>query len=225
MSGNKMIKGTILSMARKKSVLIIAAVMCIVLCACVCVACGSNAAVTVTVPYVDESGVEYTLFKVTKGGKTEEYVKVTGYSGKTVSAPPDNVVSVYVKDEITIEDKVYPVTIVGNMAFYRAAVTNVYLGKNIVEIEPFAFAYGEFTSVELPASVKKIGEYAFVNCNSLRYLKLDAVVPPELGDYAFMFYNSKSNSYEVNGILTVKVPSDAKDTYLSEWKNYAAIIK
>ncbi len=212
-------------MKTKKYVIITATVLCVVLCAAVCTACGNNGATTIMVPYVDENGVEYTLFKVTTGGKTEEYVKVTGYSGKTVSAPPDNVVSVYVKDEVTIEDKVYPVTIVGNMAFYRAALTNVYFGNGIVEIEPFAFAYGEFTSVELPASVKKIGEYAFVNCNSLRYIQLDAVEPPELGDYAFMFYNDKSNSYKVNGILTVKVPYEAKDTYMSAWKNYAAIIK
>lgn len=212
-------------MKTKKYVLITAAVLCVVFCVAVCTACGNNGTTTVTVPYVDENGVEYTLFKVTTGGKTEEYVKVTGYSGKKISAPPNNVVSVYVKSEVTIEGKVYPVTSVGNMAFYRAAVTNVYFGDGIVEVEPFAFAYGEFTAVELPVSVKKIGEYAFVNCNSLRYLKLDAVEPPELGDYAFMFYNDKSNTYEVNGILTVKVPSEAKDTYISEWKNYAAIIK
>ena len=94
-------------MKTKKYVLITAAVLCVVFCIAVCTACGNNGTTTVTVPYVDENGVEYTLFKVTTGGKTEEYVKVTGYSGKKISAPPNNVVSVYVKSEVTIEGRVF----------------------------------------------------------------------------------------------------------------------
>lgn len=209
----------------KKKILIVLLALCLALGSTLLVACSGDGTTTVTVPYTDEAGVQYTLYKVTSSSGTEEYVKVTGYDGKTVSTPPDNVVSVYIPSEVTIEGTVYPVTAIANMAFYRAEVTNVYVGENVKSIESFAFAYGGFTSVELPSTVTSISEYAFVNCPSLRYVSLAATEPPKIGDYAFMVYNESSDAYEVNGILSIKTPAAARDSYISEWNTYAAIIK
>lgn len=210
----------------KKKIAITLLVLCIALTTVfLTTACSGDTVTTETVPYTDENGVVYTLFKVTDGAKTDTYVKVTGYTGKTAGAPPANQVTVNILSEVEIEGTVYPVTAIGSIAFYGIDVTEINVPENVTSVEPFAFAYCGAGEINLPSTVKEIGEYAFVNCNSLRVLKINAVEPPVIGGYVFKFYNEKNNVYEITQNLTVRVPSASKDGYLNAWAEYASIIK
>jgi len=199
-------------------------ILVLVCCALLLTACGGDGEKIETVDYTDENGVVYTLYKVT-GTNTENYVKVTGYTGKKVGLPPDNQVTVDILPRVTIEGTEYPVTAVGNMAFHRAEVTKITVPENVTKIEPFTFAYCEAGEIVLPSTVTEIGEYAFVNCNSLKIVRVGSVTPPTLGGYVFMFYNGNKNVYEVAQYVSIRVPSESKDAYLNAWHEYASIIK
>ena len=171
----------------------------------------------------DDNGLTFTLFSV-KGSPQGDYsyVKVTAYSGKEDSG--NTIVKVTVPSEVTIDGTVHKVNVVGSLVFYEKNVSEVEISEGVEEIESFAFGYCGATTVTLPSTLKTIGEYAFVNCNSLRKINLNATVPPQIGGYAFMFYREDRNVYEVNSILQIKVPKDSYDAYKSAWSEYERII-
>ncbi len=171
----------------------------------------------------DDAGLTYTLFSV-KGSPQGDYsyVKVTAYSGKEDSG--NTIVKVTVPSEVTIDGTVHKVNVVGSLVFYEKNVSEVEISEGVEQIESFAFGYCGATTVTLPSTIKKIGEYAFINCNSLRKINLNATTPPEIGGYVFMFYREDHNVYEVNSILQIKVPKTSYDAYKSAWSEYEKII-
>lgn len=192
--------------------------------ATLCVGCAGNGATVVRESVTDENGVVYTLFKSTENGKTDTYVAVTDYTGEE-NAQYKPLVNVVVKSEIEIGGTVYPVTKISEMAFYSKKIETITVGENVKEIDPFVFAYSTASRIDLPSTVTAIKDYAFVNCLNLRELVVKSVTPPALGEYVFKCYVEKNNAYAINSVLSVKVPTDCKDTYLNAWSEYGSIIK
>jgi len=91
----------------------------------------------------------------------------------------DNGREVYGEDEIpeeAMEDKEYlvsfvfpeKVTKIGDSAFRESSLMGAMIIPNdVVEIGKHAFQYTEITSLSLPLGLKKIGEYAFFQCEKL----------------------------------------------------------
>ena len=85
----------------------------------------------------------------------------------------------------TIEDKAFEgattgnsftlpknVTTIGEEAFNGCPFSQITFGNQIQEIGAYAFEYTALTVVEIPSSVRKIGEQAFAFCNSLENVKI-----------------------------------------------------
>lgn len=206
----------------RKKVIVFAFVLCIAVSALLMTACGGGGVTEeVAAVYTDEAtGMTFTLFRVIGDGETYEYVKLTAYGGETETGSA--VMKVTVPSEVTIEGTKHAVKTIGSLVFDHSKVSEIEIGEGIQIIEPFAFSYCEATVVTLPSTVTSIGEYAFVNCNSLRRLTIKAATPPSLGGYAFKYYMEKNNVYEPSPILKISVPKDSYDAYLSAWSEYGS---
>src|SRR5438128_2128464 len=72
---------------------------------------------------------------------------------------------------VTVPDMIngYPVTSIGDSAFYRNyTVTSVTIPNSVTSIGAYAFDYcTNLTSVTIPNSVTSIGGYAFAGCTRL----------------------------------------------------------
>lgn len=190
-------------------------------------ACGSDDTGIEEVAYFDSGAMKYVLLKEKNPTDNTEklYAKAVSYIGDEFTSPQQNV-SVTIPSKVTYEGKEYDVVSVGSLAFNRKKVTNIYVEEGISIIENFAFGYCDLTYAELPSTITEIGEYAFVGCNSLGEIRLNAVNPPKLGGYAFKIYNEGDNVYLVNGKLRIYVPKDAESNYknASSWSEYSGII-
>jgi hypothetical protein len=77
-----------------------------------------------------------------------------------------------------------------------------------------AFSFTSISTITLPASLKKIGRYAFYGCDKLRSIYSNAVTPPELVD-------------KIAETVTVYVPKGSVALYSadSKWKTAKAILE
>lgn len=118
------------------------------------------------------------------------------------------------------------ITKIAGLAFYKKDISFLTISENITVIDNFAFGYSSLNDVIFPSTLEKIGEYAFVNCIELKQLTFKSSTAPELGIYAFKYYNKNSENkdpYEVWYKLKIVVP--ALDNYYttdktSNWSDY-----
>ena len=77
-----------------------------------------------------------------------------------------------------------------------------------------AFSYTSISSITLPASLKKIGQYTFAGCDKLQEIRSYAQTPPTLSD-------------EISSEVTVYVPSGCIPAYKadSNWKTAKDILE
>jgi hypothetical protein len=105
----------------------------------------------------------------------------------------------------------------GNNSF----LTTVNIGNNVQKI-PACFIRGAtaVTSIDLPASVTSIGNYAFSECSSLTSITIRSTTPPTLDSSHYTFPNTSQN-------YIIYVPASAVDTYktTSEWSTWASKIQ
>lgn len=104
-------------------------------------------------------------------------------------------------------------------AFAPAGITSYTIASGTKGIAPSALKYcTKLTDITLPASVTKVGEYAFYNCSSLQSVTFLGTTPPELGENAFLGTNS---------FLTIYVPASALSAYRQApgWKAYVERIQ
>ena len=77
-----------------------------------------------------------------------------------------------------------------------------------------AFSYTSISSITLPASLQRIGAYAFYGCDKLNRIYCNALTPPELAD-------------EIDAQVTVYVPKGCSELYKSDamWSTALEIVE
>jgi hypothetical protein len=103
--------------------------------------------------------------------------------------------------EIIIPENVK--TVDGKSFYGCSSLTSVVLGDNIEEIRIAAFSCTPLTSISLPDSLLKIGEYAFARCNYLRTIN----IPQKTESIGYGVFEDCSNLKEIH--IQVKNPAVA----------------
>lgn len=109
------------------------------------------------------------------------------------------------------------VTTIGGYAFVELPLIS-FSAPSVVKIEDYGIGYcANLTAAILP-SVETIGDFAFVDCVSLRSVTVETPVPPALGEGVF---------YECPDDLEIYVPSESVNAYKKAegWEVYADIIQ
>lgn len=99
------------------------------------------------------------------------------------------------------------VTVLGEDAFKGANIDTVTFSPNIKEIPSRAFAYSNIKEVVIPSTIKKVSEYAFLNCTKLDKITVEEGVE-KIDSKAFMnCYTIHKENIHIPE--SVKVASDA----------------
>ena len=118
------------------------------------------------------------------------------------------------------EGESYPVTRIGDQAFYEChELTSVTIPEGVTAIGNEAFGRcNELTSVIIPGSMKTIGEAAFQNCTKLNSISCYAEEPPAM---------ESENAFEgsVYNYATLRVPAGSVGNYqnTAPWSNFRNI--
>ncbi|MBQ6832719.1 MAG: leucine-rich repeat protein [Oscillospiraceae bacterium] len=95
-----------------------------------------------------------------------------------------------VAGELVIPDNIegYPVTAIGNYAFYQCpGLTSVVIPEGVTAIGNYAFSYcSGLRTVSIPQSAKTLGRYSFWSCGNLTELTIPDQVTT-IGNYAFTY--------------------------------------
>lgn len=157
---------------------------------------------------------------------TDKTVSVVKYMGSETN--------LILPDEVTINNKTYKITAIGESAFEWLGLTSVKFPKWLEEIGSRAFYQNNsLKAIELPTSLKTIGGYAFYDC-SLTSLNIPSSIE-NIGDNAFgynydievVIINSQvpfslgSNPF-YNGIKMIVMPSSSVNSFKAaeQWQNY-----
>ena len=130
----------------------------------------------------------------------------------------DEVTSIEIPATFTYENKTYKITKIGNTAFYRCRnITNVIIPDTVTEIEDGiydeeseeppcgAFMESGITSIELPKSITKIGDFAFFNCQQLKSVNIPEKVTT-IGEAAFYSCDNKNLSITIpDSVTTIEI--------------------
>ncbi|GEM_PF-1695821 len=176
--------------------------------------------------FTDDSGVTYGIYSSKAGGSETFYAKVTAVADNTHPSE----ISVSIPQKVTYEGVEYSVKVIGDLAFYRSNYDIIHIPEGVTAIEKFAFDRAKATIINLPSTITSIGEYAFLDCVSLRDIYLKSEVPPVLGAYAFMVYDTNTGKYINSSILAIHVPTTAKKRYTDinnypHWEDYQGNIR
>ena len=97
---------------------------------------------------------------------------------------------------------------IGNSAFRSCEqITEVIFNDVLESIGDNAFSYSKFTSIELPNSVKSIGQYAFSNCSLMTSFKLSNQIT-EI-PYGMLEWCSALTDLDLNGAPITTIGSEA----------------
>jgi uncharacterized repeat protein (TIGR02543 family) len=130
-------------------------------------------------------------------------------------------------EDIVIPDKIedYPVTGIGDKAFYLKGIKSVNLPDTLTDIGKNALRSNELTEVILPNSVTSIGDYAFANNSSLAEV---VILNPEIviGKGAFAGGSPDLIIYGVPGSSTDKYALDNEIAFIdiSEYEGGSIVV-
>ena len=88
-------------------------------------------------------------------------------------------------------------------------ITSIHIGDGITGVGTYAFfTMTSVRSIELPATIRRLGNNAFQRCTSLTSLKLSTRIPPETEANTFMTLNTN---------VHIIVPCQTLDKYRNTW--------
>ena len=144
---------------------------------------------------------------------------------------------VVIPSSIVYNGTTYPVTSIGESAFYKcSSLTSVTIPNNVTSIGGYAFYNcSSLTSVTIPNNVTSIGGYAFYNCSSLTSVTIPNSVT-NIGGSAFSGCSSlctiivdgekpaslDGNVFSKNSNLVIFV--DNEQVFRNQWAYYADCI-
>ena len=103
------------------------------------------------------------LTTVVINGYTFTYEAGNTAAGTTITAWAGSATSLRLPDGISISGVSYPLTAIGNSAFYEKGLTSVEITPAVTLIDNFAFFGNALTSLAIPNSVVTLGAWAFAN--------------------------------------------------------------
>ena len=95
------------------------------------------------------------------------------------------------------------VVFIGDSAFSNAYINGIKLGKRVLEIGEWAFAFSSIEEMELPDSLEILGNSAFSCCSSLKRIKLSASLTT-IAEDTFTNCKNLNNVYIPEGIRIIK---------------------
>ena len=102
---------------------------------------------------------------------------------------------------------------------YITEIEHVIISEGVTSIAREAFYYcSALTTIELPASIESIGDYAFQGCPAIVSVTCKALNPPTMGDGIF---------YDSSALEHIYVPAWSVDAYkeANEWSINASVIE
>ena len=136
------------------------------------------------------------IAKVTCGNWDNSYYKNDDdrYSGEIV-----------IPQEITYNEKVYPVTTIGSNAFkFCEGLTSIVIPNSVTSIEDYALLYcTSLISINIPNSVTSIGDGAFAYCNGLNSINIPNSVT-SIGVNAFSNCTNLSSINIPNSVTSIE---------------------
>ncbi|MFA6866562.1 MAG: leucine-rich repeat protein [Clostridia bacterium] len=207
-------------MKNKKYFVVIIVILSLLL---VLVACqDKNSTTALIAQFVTDNGISYEILETTTDGNKEVYAKVSSVENPNNSQAVSDIT---IPSKIIYQENEYSVLSIGSLAFSKAKYSIIRINEGIETIESFAFQRAESNVIYLPSTITYIGEYAFVDCLSLSIIHLEASIPPELGDYAFMAYQKTTKKYTPSPILKIMVREEDISSYQDinkypNWESY-----
>ena len=145
---------------------------------------------------VEIDGIYYNIIAKTQ----EAEVTFGNWSNQGIVNPNDGRYSgsIVIPNQIVVNGKTYPVTSIGEKAFYCCKLLNsVTLPNSIISIGDNAFAVCiQLETISLPNSIKSLGSSAFSNCKNLSSIELGSNLSV-IGDFAFNYCSS---------LISIKIP-------------------
>ena len=109
----------------------------------------------------------------------------------TVAKLPRSIKEANIPTSIVYKGQTYPVTIIGDDAFYNcSSLTSITIPNSVTSIGSYAFSdCSSLTSITIGDSVTSIGDHAFEYCTSLTSITIGDSVT-SIGNYAFYYCSS-----------------------------------
>ena len=149
------------------------------------------------------SGLQYTY-------TGNSYKIADGDTEGPASSYTGSATDVYIPDVYNDEvNGLYPVTVIGEYAFYQSEVVNVFISNNVVSIggAAFGFCYG-LINITIPSSVVSIGGAAFEDCYNVISLTIGSGVK-KIEKRAFSGCSVTSATFKATTGWTVTTSSTA----------------
>ena len=144
--------------------------------------CGQGPCPRPTITYSPDFCVDGIYYRILKGGTD---VELTRAEGTNETVRPYNRETFIVPESVTYEDKTYPVIRIGEGAFIDdQTIKKIVLPDCIKDFDGYSFAFSTIEEFNYPASLLRIGDYAFQFCENLESI----VIPDQvhyLGEGAF----------------------------------------